>query len=254
VESNWVHSALLPPMAHCVSLGWLWWWINWWNDWQGKPKYSEQTCPSAALSTTNTTCCPDANPGRRGGKPATNRLIYGTALLDVTVVLKYFRAVRVKCRLLIQLRRDWSLKKIVVIFFVVRAPNLTVFLPPYSDHWFVKFKKWIIFSSIFWDITLYSPVMVNRRFGGTYVLDLQGRSQTKNQKALLAACFMLVSCLAQYSNRYFPPNCRLTSIWLCSVMCQEIEPFITTAVRTSSPTKKHIANVGTGTRSGDCQQ
>jgi hypothetical protein len=26
----------------------------------------EKTCPSAALSTTNTTCCPDANPGRRG--------------------------------------------------------------------------------------------------------------------------------------------------------------------------------------------
>jgi hypothetical protein len=25
------------------------------------------------------TCCPDANPGRRGGKPATNRLSYGTA-------------------------------------------------------------------------------------------------------------------------------------------------------------------------------
>jgi hypothetical protein len=29
----------------------------------GKPKYSEKTCPSAALSTTNPTCCPDANPG-----------------------------------------------------------------------------------------------------------------------------------------------------------------------------------------------
>jgi hypothetical protein len=26
-----------------------------------------------------TTCCPDANPGCRGGKPATNRLNYGTA-------------------------------------------------------------------------------------------------------------------------------------------------------------------------------
>jgi hypothetical protein len=36
----------------------------------------EKTCPSAALSTTNPTCCPDANPGRRGGKPATNRLSY----------------------------------------------------------------------------------------------------------------------------------------------------------------------------------
>jgi hypothetical protein len=36
--------------------------------------------PSAALSTTNPTCSPDANPGRRGVKPATNRLSYGMAI------------------------------------------------------------------------------------------------------------------------------------------------------------------------------
>jgi hypothetical protein len=53
---------------------------NWWNDWQGKQKYSKKTCPNAALSTTNPTCCPDANPDRRGGKPVTNRLSYGTAV------------------------------------------------------------------------------------------------------------------------------------------------------------------------------
>jgi hypothetical protein len=35
---------------------------------RGKPKYSQKACPSGALSTTNTTCCPDANPVRRGGK------------------------------------------------------------------------------------------------------------------------------------------------------------------------------------------
>jgi hypothetical protein len=79
VESNWVHSARRPPMAYCASPWWLWWSRNLWNDWQGKPKYSEKTCPSAALSTTIPTCCPDANPGRRGGKPATNRLNYGKA-------------------------------------------------------------------------------------------------------------------------------------------------------------------------------
>jgi hypothetical protein len=45
VESNWVHSALRPPMAYCASPGWLWWCRNRWNDWQGKPKYSEKTCP-----------------------------------------------------------------------------------------------------------------------------------------------------------------------------------------------------------------
>jgi hypothetical protein len=45
-----------------------------------KPKYSEKTCPSATLSTTNPTW-PDlgSNPGRRGGKQATNSLSYGTA-------------------------------------------------------------------------------------------------------------------------------------------------------------------------------
>jgi hypothetical protein len=56
---------------------------NWWNDWQGKPKYSEKNCPRSALSTTNPTCCPDANPCHHGGKPATNRLSYGTANLEV---------------------------------------------------------------------------------------------------------------------------------------------------------------------------
>jgi hypothetical protein len=42
-------------------------------------KYSEKTCPSAALSITNPICWPDANPARRGGKPDTNGLSYGTA-------------------------------------------------------------------------------------------------------------------------------------------------------------------------------
>jgi hypothetical protein len=52
-----------------------------WNEhWQGTPKYSETTCPSATLCTTNPTW-PDrgSNSCRRGGKPATNRLSYGTA-------------------------------------------------------------------------------------------------------------------------------------------------------------------------------
>jgi hypothetical protein len=64
------------------------WWLrrNWWNeDWQGKPKYSEKTCPSATLSTTNPTWLePGLNPGHRGGKPATNRLSYGAAFVCLT--------------------------------------------------------------------------------------------------------------------------------------------------------------------------
>jgi hypothetical protein len=58
------------------------WWRNWWNkDWQGNLKYSEKICPISTLSTTNPTWLdPDLNPGRRGRKPATNRLRYGAAL------------------------------------------------------------------------------------------------------------------------------------------------------------------------------
>jgi hypothetical protein len=62
---------------------WWWWWLwssRWNENWQGKPKHSEKTCPSATLFATNPTW-PDlgSNPGRLGGKPATNRLSYGTA-------------------------------------------------------------------------------------------------------------------------------------------------------------------------------
>jgi hypothetical protein len=45
----------------------------------GDTKALEENLPEYRLSTTNPTCCPDTNPGRRGGKPATNRLNYGTA-------------------------------------------------------------------------------------------------------------------------------------------------------------------------------
>jgi hypothetical protein len=69
-------------LSYCACPGWLWGWriIRWNEDWKGKPKYSEKTCPSATLSTTNPTWPdPGSNPGRRGGKPATNRLSYGAA-------------------------------------------------------------------------------------------------------------------------------------------------------------------------------
>jgi hypothetical protein len=65
------HQVLRPLLAYCTAPNyrWGWLWSNLWNeDWQGKPKYSEKTCPSATLSTTNPTWPdPGANPGRRGG-------------------------------------------------------------------------------------------------------------------------------------------------------------------------------------------
>jgi hypothetical protein len=69
-------------LSYCACPGWLWGWriIRWNEDWQGKPKYSEKPFPSATLSTTNPTWPdPGSNPGRRGGKPATNRLSHGAA-------------------------------------------------------------------------------------------------------------------------------------------------------------------------------
>jgi hypothetical protein len=45
------------------------------NEWQGKRKYSEETCPSAAMSTKYLTWLdPGSNPGRSNGKPATDCL------------------------------------------------------------------------------------------------------------------------------------------------------------------------------------
>jgi hypothetical protein len=70
------------PIVPNLDDRWWWTWNSRWNEnWQGKLKYSKKTCRSAALSTTNLTW-PDlgSNPGRRGGKPVTNRLSYGTAL------------------------------------------------------------------------------------------------------------------------------------------------------------------------------
>jgi hypothetical protein len=55
--------------------------VQWRSVWESE-MYSEKTCPSATLSTTNLTWLDRAlNPGRRGGKPATNRLSYGAALV-----------------------------------------------------------------------------------------------------------------------------------------------------------------------------
>jgi hypothetical protein len=76
-------------------------WRNWWNkDWQGKPKYSEKTCSSATLSTTNPPWTnPVLNPGRRGEKPATNRLTYGPA--SVNHLIWSLEEYLVSCTLLI---------------------------------------------------------------------------------------------------------------------------------------------------------
>jgi hypothetical protein len=53
------------------------------NQQLGKPKYAEQTCPSTALSTTDSTLLDlGSNPGLRSGKVAINHLSYDMALVE----------------------------------------------------------------------------------------------------------------------------------------------------------------------------
>jgi hypothetical protein len=71
VEWNWVHyySGHYWPVVPAPDDDGVW--RDRSNDWKEKPKYSEKTSHSVALSTTNTTWPdPGSNPCRRGGKPA----------------------------------------------------------------------------------------------------------------------------------------------------------------------------------------
>jgi hypothetical protein len=74
-------SATIWPLVPVPVDGrWCWAWSSRWNDWQGKSKYSEKTCPGAALPTAHCTWLDlSSNPGRRCGKPATSSLNYGMA-------------------------------------------------------------------------------------------------------------------------------------------------------------------------------
>jgi hypothetical protein len=109
----------------------------------------------------------------------------------------------------------------------------------YPLNW--RLQKCIKRSFTFWDITLYSPLKVNWRFGETplkaYLL-LQGWrvNQTRNQdeadsKGLLAACFILVSCLAYSSTlkteQHVPLKCQLTLNGLHSIALLKTEFIIT---------------------------
>jgi hypothetical protein len=59
---------------------------------RGNRSTRKKTCPNAPLSTTNPTCLdPGLNPGRSGGKPATNRLSY---------VAAFFKWYTLKCVIL----------------------------------------------------------------------------------------------------------------------------------------------------------
>jgi hypothetical protein len=71
---------------------------------KGNRSTRRKLAPRVALSTTNSTCCPDANPGRCGWKPASNRLSYGTLFPQVTQHLGGSKHVTVVVALKVWLR------------------------------------------------------------------------------------------------------------------------------------------------------
>jgi hypothetical protein len=99
-------------------------------------------------------------------------------------------------------------------------------------------------STIFWNITPYSPLSVKRRFWGTYRLHLQ-RRKTKLSKKLawkemesFHAGFLLSLFFQPWRwRRNVPPKRRLTLNGLHGVTSQKMVLFITTAVRTSKKVK-----------------
>jgi hypothetical protein len=81
--------------------------------------YSEKTCNSATLSTTNPTLLETgSNTGRRHGKPATNRLSYGMVLRDVTMCV-------LRQKLLISLSSWSTLLVLLGLFFGPENGNNT---------------------------------------------------------------------------------------------------------------------------------
>jgi hypothetical protein len=86
VESNWVHSALWPPIG-LLSQPLVIMMIENLVEWRsaGETEVLGENLPQCHfVHHKRHMLCPDANPGRRGGKPATNRLSYGTAKVYIT--------------------------------------------------------------------------------------------------------------------------------------------------------------------------
>jgi hypothetical protein len=91
-QRPWTGSTLATssPILPAPDDRWSWVWTCRWNDnWERQLKgWRGKTCPSSTTPTTNSTWPAwGSNPGRRGGKPATKRLSYGTALRPLGRIL-----------------------------------------------------------------------------------------------------------------------------------------------------------------------
>jgi hypothetical protein len=102
--------------------------------------------------------------------------------------------------------------------------------------------KLSIKSIIFWDVTPCSLLRCNQRFEGTYRLHLQGRRKYFSKNHLLTCWFLLKFFLRPWRwRRYVPPKRRLHLNRLHGVTSEKMILFITTAVKTSNPTKLSIS-------------
>jgi hypothetical protein len=73
-------------LAYCTCPGWLWGWRSWWNEmWlAGETEVlGENLLRRHFVHHKSYLPDPGANPGRRDGKPVTNRFSYGAALLTL---------------------------------------------------------------------------------------------------------------------------------------------------------------------------
>jgi hypothetical protein len=97
-------------------------------------------------------------------------------------------------------------------------------------------------SIIFWDMTPCSLLSCKRRFGETYRLHLQGWRNNSARSRWQAFLQVVAELFLQpwRWRRYVPPKRRLQLNRLHGVISQKMILFITTAVRTSSPTKTYL--------------
>jgi hypothetical protein len=127
----------------------------------------------------------------------------------------------------------------VIIFWIEALVLTEVFVKSGSQmtfllKWRLIQHEWNIYtlpSTIFWDIKQCNPLKVNRRFWGTYRLQLQGRISRARYHLLLRWYFVRLIRPWRW-RRYVRPKHWLIFSRLHGVISREIVLFITTAVRT----------------------